>query len=1087
VAFGMQIPSTPLEVSATNTTIAQGEYNLTLAAVPTGSGATADTLLFAGATDIFRCALSTGCALRNTTNVSNGCATPAMVAPAQHAIAALALPTGATQPLLFFGNDGGLWRSADGVNQQGSACAVSDASHFQNLNSGLGSLAEIVHFAESPTDGNTFLAGVGALGTAATTAAATQSAWPQMSTGEGGYNAIDATNPLNWYIATGAGVSVNLCTKGGSCAASDFATAPAVGPTQTAADAALIDAPFLLDPALQSNLITGTCRVWRGPGSGGALWSTSNLLSAMLDGVAEPACTTSNGAVRSLAAGGAVNGGVSAQHAGSETIYAGLAGSDDGGGTKAGHLFTTSAANTASSATAWTDLWSSPVTNDPTNNRSAGNAQFNPGLFDISSIAVDAHDVNGATVYATVMGFGGNGISEPHVYRSTDGGAHWANISSNLPNAPANSILVDPNSANTVYVALDTGVYVTTAVSTCVTAPVTQLAAVTGTAAGSVTGLLTAGTYGRGIWQIPLVTATVVQTAVPAIQLSATSLTFAAQQAQTASAAQSITVTNTGSAALTISQITTAGDFSETDNCAVPSIVTNGTCIVMVSFLPSTTGSRSGTLTLFANVPGGQATASLSGTGLAPAAITLTPTALTFTGDTLLGTASAPMTILLTNTGGVSTPLQTPVMTGDFAASNNTCGTSLAANAACGIAITFTPTASGTRNGSFAITDTAGTQTATLSGTGAAAATDTLSAALLAFAAQTVGTTSAAQTVNVTNSGDLSLQLTSVAATGDFTAVSNCGAFLIAHTTCAISVAYVPRSTGAAAGMLSIADLNRTQTVALSGTGLAPAGVSLTPFTLDFGNVGLGHASAEETVTLTNNGGSPLTIGSMAISGDYSVVGNNCPTILAASNACTLMIRFAPTGSGLRTGTLTVADNAASSPQTVPLSGTGVEFSFAVNSSTSQTVSTLGGTAGYSILITPAGGLTGALALACTGAPANANCIVTPATADLSMASTLIQVNVSTAVKHSAVPGLPGALWLGLLLPLVLWPRRRAAVLILVGVLLSGCGAGRLIPSDSTTTADVSPTPAGTYTLVVTATDSVSLAQHSVPLTLVVQ
>jgi len=112
---------------------------------------------------------------------------------------------------------------------------------------------------------------------------------------------------------------------------------------------------------------------------------------------------------------------------------------------------------------------------------------------------------------------------------------------------------------------------------------------------------------------------------------------------------------------------------------------------------------------------------------------------------------------------------------------------------------------------------------------------------------------------------------------------------------------------------------------------------------------------------------------------------------------------------------------------------------------------------------------------------------VTPATADLSMASTLIQVNVSTAVKHSAVPGLPGALWLGLLLPLVLWPRRRAAVLILVGVLLSGCGAGRLIPSDSTTTADVSPTPAGTYTLVVTATDSVSLAQHSVPLTLVVQ
>ncbi len=186
-----------------------------------------------------------------------------------------------------------------------------------------------------------------------------------------------------------------------------------------------------------------------------------------------------------------------------------------------GHLFTTTTANTATSATAWTDLWSSPVTNDPANNISAGNAQFNPGQFDISSIVVDSHDATGATVYATVMGFSGNGISEPHVYRSTDGGAHWANISNNLPNAPANSVLLDPNSADTVYVALDTGVYVTTAVSTCATAtvscwsvygtalpnaPVTQLAAVTGAAGGS-TGLLRAGTYGRGIWQIPLVTA----------------------------------------------------------------------------------------------------------------------------------------------------------------------------------------------------------------------------------------------------------------------------------------------------------------------------------------------------------------------------------------------------------------------------------------------------------------------------------------------------------------------------------------------------------------------------------------------------
>ncbi len=713
VAFATQLLSTPLETSPTNTAIVNGDYNLTLAAVPTGSGVTADTLLFAGTTDIYRCALSS-CTLRNTTNSSNGCATPAMVAPAQHAIAAMAMSASPTQPLLFFGSDGGLWRSTDGVAQTGNACNATDAGHFQNLNGGLGSLAEIVHFSQSPTDGNTLIAGVGAMGTAATTAAATQSAWPQLSDGEGGYNAIDATNPLNWYISTGAGVSVDLCTLGDACAAANFS--PAVGAAQTANDAALIDAPFLLDPALQSNLIAGTCRVWRGPGSGGALWSTSNLLSAMLDGVAEPECLTANAAVRSLAAGGAVNSGGSAQQNGSEVLYAGLAGSNDGGGAKGGHLFATTAANTDSSTSAWTDLWRSPVTNDAANNLSAGDAQFNPGQFDISSIVADTHDATGATVYATVMGFSGNGVSEPHVYRSIDGGAHWANISSNLPNAPANSVLVDPNDANTVYVALDTGVYITSAVSTCATAtvncwsvygsalpnaPVTQLAAVTGAAAGSVTGLLRAGTYGRGIWQVPLATATALAVPAPAIQLSAASLTFAAQQEQTLSAAQSITVTNTGNAALTVSQIAVSGDFTETDNCVSASVAANDYCTVQVSFLPSVTGTRSGTLTIYANVSGGQATVSLAGTGLAPAAIMLSPVAVTFPGNTLLGQPSAPMDITVTNTGGVSTPLQISGPTGDFAVSNNTCGTSLAASAECAIAITFTPTASGTRSGSI--------------------------------------------------------------------------------------------------------------------------------------------------------------------------------------------------------------------------------------------------------------------------------------------------------------------------------------------------------------------------------------------------
>ena len=74
------------------------------------------------------------------------------------------------------------------------------------------------------------------------------------------------------------------------------------------------------------------------------------------------------------------------------------------------------------------------------------------------AIAVDPHDANGATIYATIMGFG-----VPHLYRSTNFGGTWTNLSANLPDAPANAVFIDPNDANTVYVALDTGVYVTQA------------------------------------------------------------------------------------------------------------------------------------------------------------------------------------------------------------------------------------------------------------------------------------------------------------------------------------------------------------------------------------------------------------------------------------------------------------------------------------------------------------------------------------------------------------------------------------------------------------------------------------------------
>ncbi len=1098
VVFANRLDSSPLETGNGSATIAQAGYNLTLTAVP----AAQDTLLYAGTVDLYRCSLNAGCVLRNTTNAANGCATPAQVAPAQHAIATLAT---ASQQLLYLGNDGGLWRSIDGVNQQGSPCSAADAGHFQNLNSGLGSLAEVVSFAQHPTDPDTLLVGLGANGTASTAAASSLSAWPQLSAGEGGTVAIDPADPQLWYISTGAGVSIRQCPAGSACMAADFSGAPTIGAEQTSLDASLLDAPWLLDPASPANLILGTCRVWRGPAGNGALWSSANALSSLFGGPQNATCSANNPVLRSLAAGGPASLSATAQNTGSQTLYAGMAGSLDGGLTLGGHLFATTVANTDSSASVWTDLAASPVSNDT--------HAFNPGGFDLSSIYVDPHDPTGATVYVTVMGFAGNGIAAAHLYRSTDTGAHWTNISSNLPNAPANSVAVDPNDANTLYVAMDTGVYVTQSVSSCATvncwsvygsglpnAPVVQLSVAAGLPAGNgLNGELRAATYGRGIWQIPLLNAA------PSVQAAATlspaNLAFTAQAVSTASASQTITVTNSGTIPLAISRLAITGDFSETDTCASATLSPGLTCTVQIQFLPTAIGTRTGLLTLYGNVPTGQVTASLTGAATPPGAIVLTPVLASFPA-TVINAPSAAQNITISNISSDTVTLQPSSITGDFKITANTCGGTLNASTGCTVAVVFIPTASGTRTGLLTITGSSGTQTASLTGTGTSPATDALSPLSFSFASQQITTASAPQTVTLSNTGDLPLTLIAAQITGDFTVTNSCGNSLNPHSTCALAVAFQPKDVGTRTGVLTVSDQYRSQTVALTGFGIAPPGVTLAPLsTVAFPATGVGIASMPQTVTLTNNGGEPLLIQNIAFTGDFSVTSKTCGSTLATGAACTIGVIFTPTAGGSRSGQLTLTDNAPNSPQTLALTGTGIDFTLVPDGSLTVTT-TSGNNAVFPLLISSATNVTESVSFSCTGTPANSTCTITPSTAALS-GTTTISVTVLTGVSatSSIVPDHRGQarfLWLAAMIPLGLAGLRRralphiaAAAFLSLLVVASGCAVPRTIPfvsnssSPGTPTGTGAVTPPGTYPITVSAT-SAGLTR-SINLTLIVQ
>jgi len=310
-------------------------------------------------------------------------------------------------------------------------------------------------------------------------------------------------------------------------------------------------------------------------------------------------------------------------------------------------------------------------------------------------------------------------------------------------------------------------------------------------------------------------------------------------------------------------------------------------------------------------------------------------------------------------------------------------------------------------------------------------------------------------------------------------------------------VAFVPKSLGAQTGTLTVSDEFRSQTVLLNGIGVAPAGVSLSPVgTMSFAATGVGLTAAAQTVTLTNNGGLPLAIQTIGVTGDFLIVGgsNNCGASLAAGAACTAQVEFAPTMAGPRTGSLTVTDNATGSPQSLQLTGTGIDFSLSANGSTTATVSA-GTEAVYPLLLTSVAGLAGTVAFTCAPVPAHATCEVNPSPGALGGTST-ITVTVATSVAGASLrwPGERRVVWLAGLLPLGLHALRRRGGLRRFGwiamlgcaLLVAGCGASRVIPATEFTGASpATPTPKGTYNLVVAATDAG--LTRSVGLALIVQ
>ena len=261
-------------------------------------------------------------------------------------------------------------------------------------------------------------------------------------------------------------------------------------------------------------------------------------------------------------------------------------------------------------------------------------------------------------------------------------------------------------------------------------------------------------------------------------------------------------------------------------------------------------------------------------------------------------------------------------------------------NSSCSVSLTFTPSTGGSRSGIITITDNTGgvansTQTVSVSGTGTGTPQASLNQTSLTFPSQTVNTTGTAMPVKLTNGGTAALNISSIAISGNFGQTNNCGTSVAAGSFCTINVTFDPQSTGTLTGTLTVTDnangvTGATQSVSLSGTGTGIPQATLSTTSEVFSSTTVNTTVSNPAFTLTNGGTGALTITGITITGtnasDFSET-NTCAGSVAAGSNCSITVSFTPSGTGSRTATLTVTDNAngvTGSTQTVSLSGTGL-------------------------------------------------------------------------------------------------------------------------------------------------------------------
>ncbi len=415
---------------------------------------------------------------------------------------------------------------------------------------------------------------------------------------------------------------------------------------------------------------------------------------------------------------------------------------------------------------------------------------------------------------------------------------------------------------------------------------------------------------------------------IAAVQVSPSTVAFGGQAVGIASAPQTITLSNDSAAAVTINGTTLTGPFTLASGPTLPTTLASGSSLTFgVVANPPAMGNHTGTFSVTSNALNSPHVAQLTVTG-AQSQLALAPSTVNF-GDWGINGAHATRQVVIQNTGNAPMTVASVTATAPFSVTNFTANTAVAAGGSTSFTLRFLPTTIGPHTGTVTVTSNAPNSPHTLTAQGNGTQPQlVLAPGSITFPDVLVGGMSAPVTFSIGNTGIGSLNLVAPTVTGPFTTTLAAGT-VPQGASQNFTVRFQPTAPGPITGQISIPSdsTGSPNILQLSGTARAPV-ATVTPAQLAFGPVALG-AYQTGTLSLANTGDAPLTITAMSVStgvaNEFALSGQPpLPFTVAPGATQQFAVRFQPTATGNRTGTLNIQSNRyPAGTLAIPLAGEG--------------------------------------------------------------------------------------------------------------------------------------------------------------------